>query len=228
LALPNITDDLIGQFWNWSVSITNNPVSGHCWSGTSADGTVLFLMDPVDASPGGAIATLQQSCPGKLVNIQGILIPLWVAWADTNEHPTLSGGNLGLCAKGEYNVGNVVAQVTVNNVVVASVTATLTRTAGNPNDDPPQPVTVNITQTNVTQYTTAGNFILHIPTGSIKPGVTPGTDPHSASDGFWVMLDPAQVNGPVSYRVTVTPPPLGLREVDFPNGFGIVTITYTF
>jgi len=226
---------MIADFWNWSVKIADQPTNGGSWVGeseTDEGRRVLFLMDPVDASPSGQSATLQQNCTISSTNRsnQSILIPLWIAWADQHEHPGLNNHNLALCARGQYNVGSIVGDVWIDDAPYAHISALMTRTAGNATNEPVAEITHNVNNNqNVIDYATTKHFSLDVQKNSSKPGVRAGSITNAGSHGYWVVHDPLPPNpNPhrIRYRLAVEPPGIGFAAHDFPNGFGPVEITY--
>jgi hypothetical protein len=225
---------MVQKFWNWSVTAAPGSVTQNgCWMDNS-DPAVAFLMEPVDADDAYMPVLQQQGC--SVTSTQSILIPLWVAWADQNEHPGLGHRQLGECAKGEYNLGVITAKVWLDSIndtdpTIADLSATLSRTGGNAGDDPPVSVTETITTSNnVTEYTTTDDFPLNIPAKSSKRNHRPGSSTRAAGHGFYVLLPPLARTPPghrVRYKVTVDlPPPPSFQSPDICYPFGPVDITY--
>jgi hypothetical protein len=184
-------DDWISKYWNWDLSLNRDkatPKPDGCLINKS-DSMVMVMGTTVDGSP-------HQVC--KISPKQGIIIPLWIGWCDTSEHPNYSGEQLTKCAREEYNLGNIRSDVKVDGLPVAKLDVRMSMISGKLD------YKINSPLTNVTEFYSKG-FNLTIPSDTYKPYTVPGTW-LAGSQGWWVFLKPLPAGEhTIFYNVRVTP-----------------------
>lgn len=253
MSLP-VTDDIVTKFWEWTVSFIDHPTPARCRMGPlSAEKAFVCLMDPIDANPeqdpatiagiGVPPATTQRGC--NATSSQNIFIPLFVAWADQFEFPNYSDGQLARCARGEYNLGVITANVTVDGAAPQGLVnpilnrVSLSRLTADPyyTDKlaPGGSYRSGVVPANI-EYL-SGEFMLDVPPNSLdglRPhGGSPEGSKLAASHGFALLLPPLSVGThTIKYNVHVDLPPSidGTRSAlapDIPYPFSSGDITYT-
>jgi hypothetical protein len=92
-------DTWISKEWNWDLSMNKDqatPKAGGCLINRSD--SMVMLMGQADV-----VSPPLQVC--KISSTEGIMIPMWIAWCDSSEHPDYSDEKLTKCAREEYNLG---------------------------------------------------------------------------------------------------------------------------
>jgi hypothetical protein len=183
-------DDWIAEFWNWVVSLSTDeatPKPGGCLIRES--GSMVMLMNSAVGGTHNQVCTISSD--------QGILIPMWNAWCDTDDHRGLSDEQLTKCAREEYNLGKIGSEVKVDGLPVAKLDVTMSLISGSLDYK-------IITLQNVSEIYTKG-FNITIPADNSFPNLIPG-DWRAGSHGWWVFLEPLpHGKHTVSYNVRVFP-----------------------
>jgi hypothetical protein len=182
-------DDWISKYWNWDVSLSTDqftPKPGGCITNNAS--LVMVVDTTAEGSP-------HMAC--KISSNQGIMIPLWIGWCDTSEHPNYSDVQLTNCAREEYNLGNIISDVTVDGLPIAKLDVRLSLISGS--------VDYKINSlNNVTELYSKG-FNLTIPPNTHEAGSKAGTW-RAGSQGWWVFLKPLSPGQhTIYYNVRVTP-----------------------
>jgi hypothetical protein len=125
------------------------------------------------------------------------MIPLWIGWCDTSEHPSYNGQQLTKCAREEYNLGNIRSQVIVDGRPITNLDDRMALMGGKLD------YKIN-SLNNVTEYFTKG-FPISVPSNTHKAYTVPGTW-QAGSQGWWVFLKPLTPGEhTIYYNVRVTP-----------------------
>lgn len=184
-------DDYISKEWNWDLSMNKDqatPKPGGCL--INRVDSMVMLMGQADV-----VSPPLQVC--KISSKDGIMIPMWIAWCDSSEHPNYSGEQLTKCAREEYNLGNIRSEVKVDGVRVAKLDVRMSIIGGKLD------YRIN-SLANVTEYYTKG-FKISVPANTHKALTQPGTL-QAGSHGWWVFLKPLPTGEhTIYYNVRVTP-----------------------
>jgi hypothetical protein len=189
-------DDWIAKYWNlWIGKNTSEatPEPGGCLivnNDNKSDPAVMLMETAVDDSP-------HQVC--KITSMQGIFVPLWMAWCDTGSSKGYSDEQLTKCAREQQNLGNIKSNVKVDGQPIAKLDVKMSLIPGSGKLD----YKIN-SLANVTEFATKG-FNLTIPTDTQKANQVPGTW-RAGSQGWLVFLKPLPPgNHTVFYNIRVTP-----------------------
>jgi len=190
-------DDWASEYWNkWlaksAAQATPRPVGCLVANNDYKSESMVMLMHPADVN-----FPPVQTC--QISSNQGIIIPLWIGWADHDTPASCQVSNLAECAK-RQNLGNIASNVKVDGTPLATLDVRLSVIPGSGSLD----YKIN-SLTNVTQ-STSKVFTLTIPSNSVEiPNNVAGTW-QAASDGWWVFLKPLPAGQhTISYNVHVTP-----------------------
>jgi hypothetical protein len=182
-------DDWISQFWNWWISVPRGedvPPPDGCLINRS--GSMVMLMENADTTSAINMCDISSS--------EGILVPLWVGWADSAT-PHDPNKTMSEVAREEANLGNVKGNVILDGIPIARLDVSSSLKSGE--------LDYRITSlTNVSELYTS-DFDLAIPEDTHKPNQIPGNW-LAGSHGWWVFLKPLEAGEhTLRYSIQVTP-----------------------
>jgi hypothetical protein len=187
-------DTWVANYWNWWIGTSIDeatPKQDGCLINKSE--SLVMLMETADTTSASQVCDISST--------QGVLIPLWIGWADTAPIPGASPRDpnepLSKSAREEANLGNIRSEVKVDGIPVAKLDVRMSLISGKLD------YKIN-SLTNVTELYTA-DFDLTIPPDTHKPNQVPGKW-FAGGHGWFVFLKPLpRGEHTISYSVRVTP-----------------------
>jgi hypothetical protein len=188
-------DDWVAKYWNLDLAQNTDkatPKQGGCLmvNNEHTSDSLVMLMDLADVG-----FPPMQVC--RISSNQGIMIPLWIGWCDTGGSKGYSEQQLSSKCAREQNLGNIIAEVKVDNLAVAKLDVRASLVSAT--------VDYKINSINNVNELSSKVFNLTIPPDTHKANQVPGTW-RAGSQGWWVFLKPLPPGQhTLFYSVRVTP-----------------------